>query len=85
MRLADFCNLHFKDEHPSRAWFPAFAEQPGESTLPDSLRPSQPPKPRWLFTISGPEGPKLRRPRHPAKLDEKSRVAEPKTDSTNNP
>jgi hypothetical protein len=42
MRLADFCNLHFKDEHPSRAWFPAFAEQPGESTLPDSLRPSQP-------------------------------------------
>jgi hypothetical protein len=23
MRLADFCNPHFKDEHPSQAWLPA--------------------------------------------------------------
>jgi hypothetical protein len=23
MRLVDFCNPHFKDEHPSRAWIPA--------------------------------------------------------------
>jgi hypothetical protein len=23
MRLADFCNPHFKDEHPSPVWFPA--------------------------------------------------------------
>jgi hypothetical protein len=59
MRLADFCNLHFKDEHPSHAWLPTFAEQPGEFTLPGSLRPNRPPKPRWLFTIAGPKGPKL--------------------------
>jgi len=25
MRLVDFCNPHFKDEHPSRAWIPALA------------------------------------------------------------
>jgi hypothetical protein len=24
MRLVDFCNPHFKDEHPSHAWIPAF-------------------------------------------------------------
>jgi hypothetical protein len=28
MRLADFCNPHFKDEHPSRVWIPhAFARE----------------------------------------------------------
>jgi hypothetical protein len=25
MRLADFCNPHFKDEHPSRVWFPTLS------------------------------------------------------------
>jgi hypothetical protein len=28
MRLADFCNPHFKDEHPSSVWIPsAFAPE----------------------------------------------------------
>jgi hypothetical protein len=29
MRLADFCNPHFKDEHPSHAWLPTLRTPEG--------------------------------------------------------
>lgn len=36
MRLADICNPHFKDEHPSYAWLPSLESDggPGDSRHP---------------------------------------------------
>jgi len=60
MRLADFCNPHFKDEHPNSAWFPAcktleiraihFTRTASPGSLPQRLQ---------LFTAADARAPKL--------------------------
>jgi hypothetical protein len=57
MRLADFCNPHFKDEHPNSAWLPtpeALENWEIHVTRFASLDSSS--RTVWLLTTPEPEG-----------------------------
>jgi hypothetical protein len=51
MRLADFCNPHFKDEHPGLAWFPTLcAPEKRAIHVTRSASPSRLSAPKQLLT-----------------------------------
>jgi hypothetical protein len=57
IRLADFCNPHFKDEHPSQAWIPALITLDNRASSRRPIRFARPPpEPMAAVHRHGPGG-----------------------------
>jgi hypothetical protein len=87
MHLADFCNPHFKDEHPSCAWIPELITPDDRASSRHPVRFARPP-PETMAAVHhhGPRGAKALTPLSPEEsvmLGIETHRAE--TDSTSNP